>query len=175
MVTIAIVLLVAATLVVCMAAPTPAAVGSPGGIKLKDGYQTRITFNADTDVSLWEKSVKTPGVDGGDSIEQTTMRNSTWRTFAPRSLKTLTEATFKGAYDPDIYNQLLALINVETTVTVQFPDGSTLAFYGFLKTFEPDELVEGTQPEASVTIVPTNFDHVNKVEAGPVLTSVSGT
>lgn len=158
-----------------MAAPTPTARTTPGGIKLKDGYRASVTFATDTDFSIWEKSVTPPGLDGGEPVDQTTMWNDALRTTAPRALITMMPHSFSGAYDPAAYTQALALINVETTITVTFKDGSTLAFYGFLQRFEPQELSEGTQPLASVTIVPTNFDPVNKVEAAPVLTSVAGT
>lgn len=158
-----------------MAAPSPSARIDPVGIKLDDGYRCLIALAADLDVSFWEKTVQPPGVDGGDSIEQTTMHNDDWRTMSARALKTLTESSATVAYDPNVYNNILALINVETTVTIHFPDGSTLAFYGYLQKFEPSELQEGEQPEASITIVPTNFDPAAKVEAAPVLTSVAGT
>lgn len=158
-----------------MAAPTPTARGTPSGIKLKDGYQSLVTFAANPTISLWEKAVTPPGLDGGEPVVQTTMHNTQWRTMAPRALITMTPHQFMGAYDPAIYTSILTLINVETTVTVTFKDGSTLAFYGFLQKFEPAQLQEGTQPEAAITIVPTNFDYVNKVEAAPVLTSVAGT
>jgi hypothetical protein len=68
-----------------------------------------------------------------------------------------------------------ALINNETTITVHFPDGSTLAFYGYLKTFEPQEMTEGEQPEAECEFVVTNWDPANRVEAGPVMVEVAGT
>lgn len=158
-----------------MAAPTPTARQNPAGIKLDDGFSTVITFAADPDVSFWEKTVTPPGIDGGDAIETSTMHNDVWRTMAPRQLKTLTESSSTVAYDPNVFNNILSLINVRTTVTVTFPDGSTLAFYGYLRSFEPNEMSEGEQPEATVNITPTNFDHVNKVEASPVLTSVAGT
>lgn len=158
-----------------MAAPVATVRSSPSGIKLKDGFSTKITFATDDNIEFWEKSVKPPGIDGGDSIPQTTMHNTAWRTMAPRQLKTLTESSTTVAYDPVLYTSILALINVETTITVTFPDGSTLAFYGFLQKFEPSELKEGEQPEASVTITPTNFDPTNHVEAAPVLASVAGT
>jgi hypothetical protein len=153
--------------------PTPRV--TPGGIKLDDGYSTKITFAADTDVSLWEKTVKPPGIDGGDAIDTTTMHNTTYRTMASRALKTLTESSVKCAYDPDLYNQILALVNNETAITVTFPDGSTLAFWGYLRTFEPDDLTEGSQPEATVNISPTNVNPTTRAEEGPVLTSVAGT
>lgn len=158
-----------------MAAPVPTTRQTPYGIKLKDGYRTLFTFAADPDVSFWEKTVKPPGLDGGDAIEQTTMHNEDYRTFAPRSLITMTESSMTAAYDPAVLTQIMALINIETTITISFADGSTWAFFGFLKSFETNELQEGEQPNASVSIVCTNFDPTNKVEAGPALASVAGT
>jgi len=137
---------------------------------LDDGYQTLITFAADADVDLWEKSVTPPGIEGGDAVETTTMHNEIYRTMNPRSLFTLTDMTTTCAWDPVFYTQALALINVKTTVTVTFPNGDTLAFFGFLKNFTPGELVEGTQPTATVTIVATNQDPTTGVEEAPVLT-----
>ena len=158
-----------------MAAPVPTVRQSPGGIKLDDGYQTLVTFASDPDIEFWEKTVQPPGIDGGDAIDTTTMHIDEWRTMAARALKTLTESSLTVAYDPILYTSILALINVETTITITFPDGSTLAFYGFLRSFEPSEMSEGEQPEATVNITPTNFDPVNFVEADPVLTNVPGT
>ena len=158
-----------------MAAPTPTARTAPTGIKLKDGFSTLYTFSRKPNVNLWEKTVTPPGVDGGDSIEQTTMFNTRWRTQAPRALLTLTESSFNAAYDPGVLTDIVEMINIEQTITARFPDGTTWAFFGYLKTFQPGENSEGAQPEASCTIVPTNFDPVGKVEAGPALASVTGT
>jgi len=158
-----------------MTAPSATARQTPAGIKLDDGHQTLITFEADPDIELWEKSVTPPGIDGGDGVDTTTMHNTTYRTMSPRSLFTLTPMTTTMAYDPVFYTRALDLINVETTVTITFPDGSTLSFYGFLKSFEPGELAEGAQPTASVSIVPTNQDPTTGEEEAPVLVNVPGT
>lgn len=158
-----------------MSAPVATARGTPSGIKLKDGYSTKITFSSAPSISLWEKTVTPPGVDGGDAIDQTTMHNVTWRTSAPRSLKTLTEGQMTCAYDPGVITTIVAQINVEQTITVTFPDGSTEAFYGWLRTFEPQEVSEGNQPEANCAFTPSNFDPVAHVEAGPTVVSVAGT
>jgi hypothetical protein len=157
-----------------MAAPTPTARQDPAGIRLEDGYRTLVTFASIPTASLWEISITPPGMDGGDPVDTTTMHNDDYRTMAPRALITLTEFTFTAAYDPNFYNQLLTIVNVETTVTVTFPDGSTLAFFGFLQKIEPEELVEGTMPTVSVTVCPTNTDSTG-AEQPPVLTSVAGT
>lgn len=158
-----------------MTAPAPSSRTTPVGTLLKDGYQTLVAFAADTDVSLWEKTVQPPGFDGGDEIDITTMHNTTWRTMAARSLMTLTNAQMTVAYDPAVVPQIEALINVETTVTVINSNGDKLAFFGYLKTFEPQEVEEGSQPEATCEIVPTNVDPVAGTEEGPVLTTAAGT
>lgn len=158
-----------------MAAPSPTARATPGGIPMKDGYRTVVTIAFDTDISLWEVGVTAPGVDGGDGIDQTTMHNQRFRVMLNRALLTLTDMSFTCAWDPAVYDQIVSACNVNTTITVTFHDLSTIAFYGWLRVFQPDQNVEGTQPRATVTIQPSNWDPTNKVEAGPLVTSVSGT
>lgn len=158
-----------------MAAPTATTRPAPGGRILRDGFSTKISFSRDTDVSLWEKTVTPPGLDGEDAIDISTMHNTDWRTFHPRSLMTMTEMSCTVGYDPACYTQLIELINAPGSITVIFPDGTTLAFYGYLRTFEPSENTEGEMPEADITIQCTNFDPINSVEAAPVITSVAGT
>lgn len=158
-----------------MVAPVASVRANPAGIKLNDGYRCLVTFATDTNIEFWEKTVTPPGLDGGDPVETTTMHNNTYRTMGSRALKTLTEISVTAAYDPQLYVAALALINVETTVTVTFPDGSTLAFYGFLQKFEPDALQEGEQPEVTLTVCPTNQDPITGAEEAAVLVSVAGT
>lgn len=146
---------------------------TPHGIRLDDGFSTKITFAADPDISFWEKTVTPPGIDGGDAIETSTMHNVTWRTMAARSLKTLTDSSLAVAYDPQVYDQIVALINVEGWLTCLFPNGDTLDFCGFLKAFTPGENSEGEMPEAEVTIVCTNKDAATGAETAPVFTEAS--
>ena len=159
-----------------MAAPSPTARVAPTGIMLQDGYSTKIAFSRDTNFSIWERTVKPPGIDGMDQIDISTMHNVEWKTFAPRNLKQLSECTIVAGLDPtartDAINNLL---NQEGTVTCHYPDGTSDAFYGYLKSMEPNEHSEGSLPEVTCTIVPTQWDVTNRVEAGPVLTAVSGT
>ena len=159
-----------------MAAPATTVRGTPTGRKLDEGFSTKIAFSRLPTVSFWEKTVQPPGADGGEPVETTTMHNLAWRTMNPRVLVTLSPHTTKVAYDPNVYNQIVnTLINAKGAVTVKFSDGSTLDYFGYLQKFEPDQIEEGKQPEATITIVPTNFDYANNVESSPVLTSVAGT
>lgn len=159
-----------------MAAPVTTTRQAPAGIKLRDGFSTKIAFENDPDVSFWEKTVQPPGIDGEDEIDITDMHNVAVRTRAARSLYTLTPVNTTVAYDPNVYNNIMSLVNSEGSITIHFPDGSTLDFFGYLKSFTPSENSEGEEPEADIVIVPTNTDPDNNyVEAVPVLTEVSGT
>ena len=157
-----------------MAAPTTTSRQTPDGIKLDDGFSTKIACAADPDIAFWEKSVKAPGVDTGEPIDTSTMFNVQWRTFAERALLTLTPCSGKAAYDPVILTQILAIAGKNKEWTITFPEGSTWDFWGILNKFEPDELSEGTFPEASFTVTPTNQDN-SGAEQAPVVASVPGT
>lgn len=152
-----------------MAAPVPTARQTPIGFRLKNGYQALLTFEFATLANYFEIAVGVPGLDAGDEIDITTQHNVTWRTFAPRTLVTLTPFTVTAAYEPDVFTEFYNQLGVEQTFTIKFPDTSTLAFYAFLKSVEFDPMVDGEMPMLTITIVPTNYDPDNCVEAGPVL------
>ena len=158
-----------------MTAPSVTERTTPAGIDLKDGFPTILAFSQDVDISLWEVEVTPPGIDGGDAIDITTMHNAIWMTKAAQSLAEMTDISMRVGYDPDCYDEIIAIINVQGSVTIHFPDGSTLAFYGYLKSFKPGALSKGKYPDAEIVIVITNYDPTAHVEAGPVMTEVAGT
>lgn len=123
--------------------------------RLDDGFSTTITLANLPSVKLYEKEVTAPGMSGGGPIDTTTMRNSAWRTQAPKHLKTLTAIQCTVAYAAQVYDDLISQINVNQQITVTFPDGGDLIFYGWLDEFTPNALVEGEQPTANVTIQPS--------------------
>lgn len=136
---------------------------------LTDGFSTTISFAADADIKLYEKSVTVPGVDLGGAIDITTMLNTNWRTFAAKSLATLTEASFTVSYDTVAYAEVIALVGMIDIITITWPDTATLAFMGYLNTFSPGGAEEGEQPEADCTIVVTNANQAG-VETAPTHT-----
>ena len=157
-----------------MAAPTPTARNLPvPGVPLQNGYQTLLTCEADDDISFWEKQVTPPGIEGGDPVDFSTMHNTTWVTIAPGTLLTLTECSMTAGYNPEVIDQILLIINVNTVWTVTFPNGGTTAFHGFLRNFTPAALVRDQHPEANITVVPTNWD--GSSEQGPVTAGLLGT
>lgn len=158
-----------------MAAPTPVTRQTPVGRKLKDGFPVKVTFGADPDLSIWEKTLKPGKLTNGDPIDQTTQWNVTYTTKAPQGLIDIENITGSCAYDPAVKTQLIALIKVETSITLRFCDGSTWTYWGYLMSFDPSEMERGTQPDAQFEIVITNYDNSGNVEAGPAVASVAGT
>lgn len=158
-----------------MTTPAVIARGVPDHSFLEDGFQITIAFSADTTIALYEKVVTPPGVDGGEPIPLANQLSTTYRTFTSRALKTLTPMQFTCAYATKAYPRLVTLINVEGTITIHWPDGATLSFYGFLQAFQPAPVSEGVNPEASCIIVPTNRDPISKVEVAPSYVIGSGT
>ncbi len=77
--------------------------------RINDGFSTTIEFPSQTSglTVFWEKEVAPPGISGGGANDTTTMRNTAFRTMAPKNLKTLTDSTIVVAYDPDIVTELI--------------------------------------------------------------------
>ena len=138
--------------------------------RIDDGHSTIVTFAEDGAIALFEKEVTPPGVDGGGANPTTTMRNTVWRTNAPKKLKTLTDAALTVAYDPAVIDSIVAMCQINQLITVTYPDLSTLAFWGWLDTFTPNANVEGEQPTAEVNIIPSNMNG-SLVETAPVFTA----
>jgi len=138
--------------------------------RLDDGYQTLMSFAAAPSVLFFEKTVTPPGLDGGGEVDTTTMLNETYRTRNAKALITMTNASMTAAYDPLVYNDILTLINNNNLITLTFPDGDMLAFYGWLNSFVPGEHVEGTQPTADVDVIPSNQNEAGE-ETAPVHTA----
>lgn len=157
-----------------MAAPTPTVRTAPDGFMLRDGHPAKFTMSSIPDIGFWETDVQPPGADVGEPIDISTQHNVNYRTFSAPSLLTLSPHTVVFGYDPAAYTLLLAVLGIDQTFTVTWPSGQTMAYYGYVQSAEFSPLVENEMPTVTLTIVPTNFDPVNCVEAGPVI-SGSGT
>ena len=163
-----------------MAAPAPTARQTPTGYKMKDGFSTRITFANAPAINFWEKEVTPPGLDGGGPIDITTMLNTKWRTKAFPTLKDLTEFTVNAAYDPDVFDPVdptgsaHGLVNENQVITVRFPTGDTIAFWGACTKVAPGSHKEKEMPMCTLTIVPSNVDN-SGAEQDPVYTPAAGT
>lgn len=158
-----------------MAAPTLTARVNPTGIMLENGHGTIFAFSRKPNINFEEKDTSPMGWDGGDPIDITTQYNTRVRQKAPRRLIDSTNPTAQVAYDPKCIDEVRELINQRGSITEYLPDGSTLTYYGYLKSFKRGSHVEGTQPTADIEIVVTNTDPDTGAEELPVLVEVPGT
>ena len=77
-------------------------------------------------------------------------------------------------YDPLVMDSIVALLNVEGSITFLFQNNNLgdnppkCSFYGYLKSFVPSEVSEGSQPEASIVIVVTKVDPSDWSEQAPI-------
>lgn len=157
-----------------MAAPAPSTRSTPVGTKPKSGYQSTISFASPYgDLEIWEKTVTPIGIDNGEPIDTTTMHNTRYRTKAPRPLNEVLGAMTRAAYDPQVLTRIMTICGLDTTVTIHNFDGSSYAFFGYLKSFKPGGSEDTKQPEADVEVVATNVDSTG-AEFAPVYTKPSG-
>lgn len=138
---------------------------------LKDGMNTYISLNGtgsgSIPTTLKEISVTPPKLDGTGKIDQSTMRNSRLRTALPKVLLSLDECKITVSYDPSSLNAILSCIQVNQSITIQFPDTHTWTFWGWVDTFALGELKDGDRPTAEITIIPSNLNG-SGVETLPV-------
>lgn len=140
--------------------------------RIDDGFSTIYTFSANGAVAFYERETTPPGVDGGGANDTTNMRNTEWRTRAPKKLKTLSDAGTTVMWKSEAFEDVVDMVNVNQLITLTFPDGSTLAFWGWLNKFTPNAHKEGEVATAMVEIIPSN-QNGSGVETGPVYTDAA--
>jgi len=125
----------------------------------EDGHSTTLVFQNLSDLPIFEKEVTPPGMTAGGPIDTTTMRNTTWRTMAGRALKTLTPVSATVAFAFEGLVQIGEQVAVNQIITVSFPDGSSVMFWGWIEECTPNAFTEGEQPTAQLTIQPSNHNN----------------
>jgi hypothetical protein len=143
------------------------------GAPMHEGHSTRINFDAldsGVELVLFEDEVTPPGLDGGESIEQTDMRNTVYETYAFRKLVKLSDSPFTAGFDGAAFGTLLSILNVNGQITITLPDAKTIIAWGALTQFTPQSMVKGQKPKASCVIKWSNLNG-SDVETAPAGTA----
>ena len=141
-----------------MTDPTTTARSTPSGLHLTDGFPSKIACASDPDIAFWEVEVKPFSMDNGDKIDQTTMFNTAVMTSEPQSLVEIGDITGSAAYDPKVYDEIMAIIGSKVSWTLTFSNSDTWDVWASLSLFDPQTLVKGSQPRANFTIQVHNRD-----------------
>lgn len=134
---------------------------------VKDGHGTIVSL-ADG-VVLHEKAVTPPGMDIGEKVDTTGMRNQVVRTAVPGQLIETTPGQMTCAYDPAFLVTAQSQLGVNQEITVTFPDGEVYTFWGWLRSFKPNEVKGNEQPTAECIFESGNEDDTG-AETVPTIT-----
>jgi len=115
-----------------------------------DGYNIRISL-VNQGITLYEKNVTPPGVEGGDPINITTNDNGDFMSFAPRSRKQRTAAQAEVTYDDTDLDALEAAVDQSDDILVVWPDDTTKLDSGWVRSVIANQTQEGEQPTANIT------------------------
>jgi len=132
--------------------------------KILEAVGTTITIGAWTTCL---KNIQPIGVDGGEAIDVTCLSNVAWVTKQPQKLKEVPDISFSCQYHPESWNTVNTEINDNKLITITFNNAATLVFWGFLKSYEPQQAGKGEEWLANGTIVVTNMNDTG-VEVDPV-------
>lgn len=137
---------------------------------LRDGLKT-LVFLSGLPRALWgEIELTPPGVTGRGPIDMVGLRQLAWATQAPKSIKNLTPLNCKVMYDPEVIPQVWNTIQKNQQITVQFPTGAQLIFWGWLEECNFDPNSEGNRPTLNWVVQPSNLDSQCS-ETGPAWVS----
>jgi hypothetical protein len=135
---------------------------SANSVKMTDGFSTIITIENLPIVKLYEIDVTPPAVSAGGPIDITNMRSLGWRTAAPKQLKSLGPVSATVAYATEVFDQIIAQLQVNQRIYVTFPDHSEIEFHGWIESFTPSQHKEGTQPTAAIVFHPSLTDDLGR-------------
>lgn len=158
-----------------MANPTVVARTTPTGYKLPEGFKITIASSKKPALNIWEVEGSPAGMEVAE-INITTQHNIRWVSKWPSALIANDDIVGNAGYDPDVMDDLIGLLgDVGGSYTIRMPDNTTHNYWSFLKSWKFGPLRVGQFPTGSYGICVTNYDPVNRVEAGPYTVQAAGT
>ena len=137
---------------------------SLGDFKALEGVGATLTIGSSL---LKYITLGSPGYDGGDGIDNTTLDNTEFVSKQPQELKEVTNFTFSCLYAPNNLAAIEAEINKNQSLHLSLVGLGGITFWGFLKSWTPEEGEKGSAWKATGEVVVTNMNATN-VETGPV-------
>lgn len=158
-----------------MAAPSVTARTVPTGYKLPEGFKIAIAYSLRPALNIWEVEGGPAGMQS-QKIDTSTQHNTKWHTFWLSALIEAQDVSGTAGYDPDAMDDLIFLCGAQAgSWTVHMPQNTKYAYWGGCLSFNFPSLRAGQFPMLNYTNVVTNWDPVNRIEAGPAVTQAVGT
>jgi len=118
-------------------------------------------------LAIEKVTLKGLGLEGGDALDASHLANVLYKTKKPQTLTEIPDVTGTGHYTPANHDTAVAELNKNQELVLTFAGVGTLTFWGYLKTYDPDEGEIGTVWNVTFSIVVTNLDGTES-ELGPV-------
>ncbi len=135
--------------------------------KAIEGLGTTLTIGS---ASLDYITLSGMGLDGGEPIDCTTLSNSEVRTSLPQTLYSIPNLSFTATFEPTEFDLLVSEINENKALTLDYDGTGQIVFWGYLKSFTPEQGAVGERWSCSGEIVVTNMNSSGQ-ETVPVYSS----
>lgn len=119
-------------------------------------------------VTLCLTSLGAVSVTGNEKLDISCLSNVTWKSGQNQTLKDCPDIPFTVNFSPATWSNIVAQINVNQQITINFPDSlglGSIKFYGFLQSFLPEEGAISTVWSARGNVSVTNW--TGTLESGP--------
>jgi len=110
------------------------------------------------DMVMCNVSLGSLGFDGGDPIDNTCLTNTDFITKQPQALIEIPDFSFTCDYHPNHMAAVQTEINLNQSITLTFPALGFYTFWGYLKSYTPNEASRGEAWRASCSVVVTNYN-----------------
>lgn len=124
----------------------------------QDGYAAGLIVGTATPIVLPVVHVTPPASKGGSPVKQTTMQNQWAHTQLPAVLKEIGSSSVTVAYSSVTLAALYAAQNQNVILTLVWPTGKRLRWWGWIRDIDPQQLAIGTRPEANLTLEASNLN-----------------
>lgn len=140
--------------------------------RMTEGFKITVDIDGVVTPLFDEVEVTPPGFDNGEPIDimhQRVVGNLVIK--APRSTIEIDDGQFTAAYDPAAIAQIRAVAGVNKEITYTYPNGYTILFCGYVRSFKPTGgMSRGNRPLATIVMVTTNIDPTTGAYTPPVET-----
>lgn len=109
-------------------------------------------------IPLCNVQLSSVGLDGGEPIDNTCLTNTLFVTKQPQALVEVPDIAFTCDYHPEDLALLKAEINKNQELQIVFYGLGTLTYWGYLRSFTPNQVGRGEAWRASGVIVVTNLN-----------------
>lgn len=119
---------------------------------MDDGFSTVLSFANLPDIKMYERELVLPALKGGGGKDTTNMRQLAHRSQTEDILRSVSSFTVTAAFATDAFADAKLQLGINQLISLIFPDGLQMQFYGWMEEFTPQKFVEGELALVAITV-----------------------